>query len=59
MNVKFGLKIKETAKLCAKAIKDIVVQDPKEEDAIDKIIAEAENNGSNTRINKQSNPDNK
>ena len=59
MAIKFNLKIKETARLCAKKVKDFVHKDPTDEDFLDKLIEEEKNGANIKRVDGPSDTNNR
>lgn len=57
--IKFSLKVRETAKCIAKAIKDLVIEEPTDDLYIEKIIAEAQKSEDSAAINRKSHARNK
>ncbi len=57
--IKFSLKIKETTKCISRAIKDFVMEDPKDDSRIEDIISEAKRNKKSTSITGKGHPNNK
>ena len=59
MAIKFNLKIKEPARLCAKKVKDFVHKDTTDEDFLDKLIEEEKNGANIKRVDGPSDTNNR